>query len=101
VTATRPPAHTRGHSWINDPACYQGSKLGGLSSSLALGHARSDTASGIITGTGPAPAPPAEDARRLPGLLVTCWCERTYLRVPAAVVVDGRTGSCGHRQCHP
>lgn len=32
-------------------------------------------------------------------LLTTCWCETSYLLVPAADVIAGRTRSCGRDNC--
>lgn len=32
-------------------------------------------------------------------IAVTCWCERRVLLVPLPLVRQGRTGSCGHRDC--
>jgi len=31
---------------------------------------------------------------------VTCWCERTVVRVPLDDIVRGLTGSCGRANCH-
>lgn len=32
-------------------------------------------------------------------LRVTCWCENTTVAVPAAVVRQGRTDTCGQAHC--
>jgi hypothetical protein len=32
-------------------------------------------------------------------LVVTCWCEQSYVGVSPADVLNGRTGSCGAPGC--
>ena len=34
-------------------------------------------------------------------VLVSCWCQYTFVEVPAADIRNGRTGSCGLPQCRP
>lgn len=34
-------------------------------------------------------------------MLVTCWCEATFVHMPAADIAAGRTASCGRPDCHP
>lgn len=43
----------------------------------------------------------AERAERAPSqrLAVFCWCEHKVVEVPARFVVEGRTGTCGRRNC--
>lgn len=33
-------------------------------------------------------------------LAVFCWCETKIVHVPARDVIEGRTGTCGRRNCH-
>jgi hypothetical protein len=38
--------------------------------------------------------------RRIAGqLAVLCWCERAVVHVPKQWVLDGKTDSCGRRDC--
>jgi hypothetical protein len=33
-------------------------------------------------------------------LAITCWCDTTVVHVPARWVTEGRTRSCGRKDCH-
>lgn len=55
----------------------------------------------------PGLADPADHAMRFAGrhqdgtLSVVCWCQRKVLRLPAYMIREGRTGSCGRPDCRP